>query len=530
MTTARKTHWLRNTLIVLVILGIIGTVLAVFLYKQDAGRVSASASIQLSFNGAANGEAPNGNAYNIQEAASAEVLEAAIAKAGLSDKYTAEQLKDSVVVRGVYPEDIVNEVLSFDSLLDFTANRELTITEYFPTEFSVTLYHDFDTGISEKDLRALAKGIAEAYRETFIRKYSLAWDVQQELAGFDALDYNQQLTVMNQNLQQAYDFTAKLYEKEPSFRANGMGFDDIMARLTNMTVNEIPRMEAGVVQNALSKNEGRLLTQYRYQIENQVTQILFMRVEMQRLDEMIAAYEKGEIIYLSTADALNQVGGSGSATYDTLVQRRNGITTEITRLNTEIARVQKRVEELVSTGAVSKADADAALAPIASLTETAEAPAETVKEPVKETVTVPAVVAEEPAGTGTEEEAAPAAEPVQAQAAETAAETETIGLTDEEKQELRARQIATLQDRMSKLSQKAAEILTDLNTLLKAYNEQEMTEDTIRLLSVKYNAPKLLSGAFVMKAIKTAGPLCAVGFIICLILLIRDRRKESKVQ
>ena len=45
---------------------------------------------------------------------------------------------------------------------------------------------------------------------------------------------------------------------------------------------------------------------------------------------------------------------------------------------------------------------------------------------------------------------------------------------------------------------------------------------------VKYKAPSLLSGAFAVKAIKTAGPLCAVGIMVCMVMLIISRRKEEK--
>ena len=49
----KKTHWLRNTLIVLIICGLIGTVLAAILFNGENNRTYATASIQFSFEGAA---------------------------------------------------------------------------------------------------------------------------------------------------------------------------------------------------------------------------------------------------------------------------------------------------------------------------------------------------------------------------------------------------------------------------------------------------------------------------------------------
>ncbi len=56
----KKTHWLRNTLIVLVICGLIGTILAAVLFGKENNRTYAASSIQFSFDGSAEGKAPNG--------------------------------------------------------------------------------------------------------------------------------------------------------------------------------------------------------------------------------------------------------------------------------------------------------------------------------------------------------------------------------------------------------------------------------------------------------------------------------------
>ena len=49
MTGGKKTHWLRNTLIVLVVCGLAGTALAAALFHKEENRTYASSSIQFSF-------------------------------------------------------------------------------------------------------------------------------------------------------------------------------------------------------------------------------------------------------------------------------------------------------------------------------------------------------------------------------------------------------------------------------------------------------------------------------------------------
>ncbi len=507
MKTAAKTHWFRNTLIVLIVCGLIGTVLSVIRFTQDPGKTSAKATLQLSFNGAAKGIGPNGNEYDINDVKTDEVLNSAIAKAGMEGSVTADQLKDNLVIKGIYPEDIAKSVLSYDSLLDFNANRSVAVTDYYPTTFELTLYSDFDPSVSEANLKGLIRNVTEAYREYFIKKYSVKWDNEKGQEGWETLDYTQQITVLSENLTQTARYVEELYTKEPAFKAEGIGFNDILARLESLNTNDLARLEANIVQNALTKQENRLLTQYRYQIDTWGNQVEKKQDELKMLDELVAKYEKSEIIYLSTAGALNQVGGTASATYDTLVKRQKDTSEKITELNNQIAKAKKRVEELVGTGAVTEEAAAEVIA--AAEQATTEQTAE---------------------GTGTES-TGPAAEGTAAETPvkeEETKEEEVTELTAEEKAELHDKQTATLQKRIDRVVTKRNEIIADLNKLLTAYNEQEMTDSTIALVSVGYSTPKLLSMSFVMRVLKTAGPFCAVGFMVCMILLIRSRRKEEK--
>ena len=75
MTTVKKTHWFRNTLIVLIICGLIGSVLAAVLLFSETNQTYATAAIQFSFDGAAEGKAPNGYAFDVNGITSDEVLE-----------------------------------------------------------------------------------------------------------------------------------------------------------------------------------------------------------------------------------------------------------------------------------------------------------------------------------------------------------------------------------------------------------------------------------------------------------------------
>ena len=168
----KKTHWLRTTIIILLICCIAGLALTAKLFFDNPSPTYAQATIEFTFEGAANGIAPNNTAFSIADIAGEDVLSVALEKAGMQNEYTVEQLQQSLVARGVYPNDMAKLVMNYESLLNFTANREMILTILHPTTFNISLYSTFDEGISKAKLVELMKAIMEAYKEHFARVYA----------------------------------------------------------------------------------------------------------------------------------------------------------------------------------------------------------------------------------------------------------------------------------------------------------------------------------------------------------------------
>ena len=70
----------------------------------------------------------------------------------------------------------------------------------------------------------------------------------------------------------------------------------------------------------------------------------------------------------------------------------------------------------------------------------------------------------------------------------------------------------------------------EFGEMLDAYTKQEINENTISVTEQNYKTPSLVSGAFAKKLIKTAGPICVLGFTVCMIMLLVSIRKEEKAQ
>lgn len=485
MSAVKKTHWLRTTIIVLVVCGLAGTALAAAMFFGDPDRTSATASLQFSFDGAADGIAPNRNPFNVDELSSDEVLEAALKASELDGVYTPDQLRDNLVVTGSYPDDLVEQVMSYESLMSFTANRELTVSEYHPTLFTVALYSDFDKSISRSKLEALLANILECYRARFAKTcaVNLAW-MEDDIYTLDQYDYPQQLQIIREVMEQQARYAQELYENEPTFLLGGKGFNDIYVRFNNLVESDIERINANITMNALTRNTARLMTQYQYEIKDLSNQLEKQTEQLERVDQLIASYDKNEIIYLSTTDSLTKIDGNSSETYDALVTARKKVSDEITEINSKITTYQLKLADLMKEkdNATSKATTEEQSATDVSQT------VEEIQELTEEEIAAAAAAAEEAA----------------------------------------ARQVAALETSIANLIEKRNAVTADFTAMLESFTAQEINEQTVRTFNYRYNTPKLLSGAFIKQVIKTAGPFCAIGFMVCMILLIRSRRKEQK--
>ena len=493
----QKTHWLRNTLCVLIACGILGTILSAVLFLANPEKTYAAANVQFSFDGAAQGTAPNGYSFGISAVSSDEVVEKALEDAGMADRYSAEAVQGQIETSGVYPEDIVRQMMNYESLLDFSANRELTVSDYHPTLYTVKLYNGFDEKISKGDLEKLLHAIMDSYKAYFSKVYTAGQNSVSIAYNLEDYDYPQQLTILTTTMEDAIRYADEMYEKEPALRLNGQGFNDISVRLHSLIDTDISKLSADITMNALTKNTSRLITQYDYEIRSLTNQLNKKNDQLTHLDALIASYDKNEIIYLSTADSLTKIDGNSSETYDALVASRREVADEITTINNEISNYRLLLADLIGEDKAEEAEKSAASAVVSANAETEET------ESTEGEGTVTEIVVPERTQEELEE---------LAKAAEKAAR----------------KQIAALETNISTLAAKREAVMKDFADLIRQYNDKYVNNMTVSVFDYQYKAPSLLSGAFIKQTIKIAGMFCVVGFIVCMILLINSRRKEEK--
>ena len=480
---------LKTTIAVLLICAIAGVALSAVLFlKVDPDRSFASATLQFTFDGAAEGKAPNGYHFDIRDITSDEVLSAALTAVSMDSRYTPEQIRPQLVAKGVYPDNIVEQIMNYESLMNFDASRTLTITEYHPTLFNITLYKDFDASISNADLSKLLTAILNEYRTYFAKKHAVTVDptTYMEIFELSQYDYPQQLNVVSQSMRSIARYAEELYTVDPYFKVNGVGFNDYYIRMNKLLDNDVARLEADLTIHALTKNTERLLTQYQFEIQELNNELTMQEKVLQQMDALIAGYEKNEIIYLSTTDSLTKIDGNSSETYDYLVEQRKKVSDEITDIKSELNTYRTKLQDLSG----EQADSTTATATVEST-----------------------------------------------EGSEDSENTETVTLSNEELKALAAEaeaanqaKVADLEANIASLTETAKSITSDFRALLDEYNKEKVNELTIVTGRVLSRYPKLASGAFIKRVIKTAGPICCVALMICLCFVIASQRKKMRLE
>ena len=196
-------------------------------------------------------------------------------------------------------------------------------------------------------------------------------------------------------------------------------------------------------------------------------QLEVQKQHLENLDKLIASFERNGTIYL-TADTTNAVlDGNSSYTYDTLVKIRNEQAEKISSTSSQAAVYRKWIDPFTRDRQDESPDSAEALLSLEDVAETTEA---------------------------------------------------VEGISES--------QTAAFQAQVDAIHDVLKQIIADFKTLLTAFNEKNINPGTVTVSAVKYDAPSLFSLSFVKQAVKTSIPVCALGFIFCLIILLPKMKQR----
>ena len=457
--TRNKTHWLRNSVIILLLFAIAGFAMTCVKFKRNPGPTVATAGIEFTFEDAPDGIAPNGTPFDISDIVSDEVLSGALQSCGLEGTYSVDQLRQCLVARGVYPANMVSRVKSYISLLDASSSHIARINDFHATTYNIELYNSFDSAIPKEQLLSLMKAIVSAYKDYFARVYANGLRRDDLTAALSGYDYLQQADVVEAYFASMADYAREMYVRRPAFRYEGAAFSDISVRLESLVDGEISRLRANLTLDALSRDPERLKAHYAFEIDEMENRQKSLQVMLEQLDKLIERYEKNSTVYVSSGANMTRIDSNTNETYDTLIRLHTSVAEKLTAITARCAIYRQRMEDMK---AGDQAFFDEMLA--------------------------------EPA----------------AQA----------GLTEA--------QASVVAQSISAIVDKGNACIDDFEAMLKRVNEEEINDATVAVTGFGARSPKLFSSDFNDLAIRTVAPFCAIGFMLCMVLIIISRVREAK--
>ena len=507
---------------------LIGIIVTLAVFFKDSGRVSAVSSILFTFEGAAEGHTPDGEEFDIRMLAEDAILEAALEACNMKEKYTPEQLRSSLYIRGDYPENIAGEILSFESLFDYEASKTFTHDGFHATSYTVALYNDFDKSISKKQLEQLLSAVMTTYGNTFKTQYGKTWN--SDLLGLDLDDYDyiQQLTILKDQLEQAAGFAEELYQKEPGVITGGESFNDICIRMRNLADNEIPRLQAMVVMGGLSRDAERLLIQYEYEIEDLCIRLKHQSNRLKEVEQLLASYEKNDILYISSGEELTRIDGNSSQTYDALVAEKREVADRITDIRSDISERLLSMKDILDDDEVYSEYFDKVYAVLVE-----QVGAEESQQLISDTGLDDPEADTDNGGDNPEENSEENSDREDSDAednpdAEALPDENTTASILHKGRENNAEQLAALEAEIKALEEKITAVESDFNNMLAACNEQQLNDGTVSISETQLVSRKLISGAFIKTGIKCAGPFVSIGIMVCVIMVLLDSKKKEK--
>ena len=350
----RRRSLKRRRMALYIFLFIIGTVIGGALalrdmYKTNPVKRKVSTVIEFTYDGVGRNKMPNGVPFTIDDIKSEKVITRALQRLDLSDKYSAAAITDSVRTKGIFPEDILERVNSYESVYDYDSTGNIIPESFYTTSFEITLFDDFDESLSRAALRRILIAITEEYKEFFLENYVFAMndDSKARQEFMDSVDYRQQATVVRNRLDTLADYASYLYSVDPGFTLNEATFSDIVVRCRDLENNNLANLDATIMMKVYSKEPDRLRSMYNYLIDQLNNKVTRTKENLNEINKLIEGYEMDDILYIGMGgDSVVAIQSNSVSTYEDLMTKKIEITNNLTEYNAEIEMYKQYLQDL----------------------------------------------------------------------------------------------------------------------------------------------------------------------------------------
>ena len=452
----KKTHWLRNTITILLVCVIAGTILSVVRFNENTIPTT-TATLDFLFNGAEEARFPNGQYYNVHSLITDEMLREVIAELLLENKVSAEQIRNSLSIKGIYPRGYLTQV------------RESKRDDwYIPTRYLITLSCEKISDLSKENIIDLMDGILAKVKNRIKKAGSLIlWDEKlfSEMLLTSGYDYNKLLSYMQEELKLRITYLDEIYQANDKIFSDSESKSFQMAnmRLNNIVFNDIEYLKKQIEQKGLGKNPDMTVKENEYMIQIYSDRLKGQQQYISQINNLINSYPKVGKTYIESMDsAITEVSNTSMA-YNDLLAIREEATEENAKIQRHLSE-KKTVLERMKPDIISNNDED----------------------------------------------------------------NRENSIIEEKKAEDLAQQNAQVEEEILLIQTRTNEILSEINMLLKDLNETVFNEEAIRVSRPKYNKSSILSISFIKHVIKTAGPICTIGLIFCIICVLVSQIRANK--
>ena len=256
---------------------------------------TAKMMIALNYEEATRGLYPNNTRFNISLIKSDDVLDRAIAKAGLEGQVTAQDMAENITA---WASNVNEMQLPSD-----------TMSYKIATTYTITYEKNDEIGprISARDMLSL---IVESYKEVFYEDYTyVEMGISPDWSECDKQEYMEIGSFFDKECQKLHRFLNTNAKENGTFRSEltGETFTSLRQKVDNFITIDLEKYDSYVLQSGLSKNRERYISKLEY--ENFLKNIDYQKfmAEYQNRLHTIEIYDSAltAVVLIPTLDTQN---------------------------------------------------------------------------------------------------------------------------------------------------------------------------------------------------------------------------------
>ena len=378
----RKHIWI--PLFVFIGAGIVSLIASIIDFKvANPALAYSSQTIQFDYDGASEGNDPDGNAFDPVNFLSDDIIETALTKSEIN--VSVDDVRPYIAMENVVPQNLLKELTTYEKVLssgDDGNNRPITSKDYHPVRYKFIVYQN--KMISQGKLNKFVENIADEYNNTFYATYkkSFAQETYNSLFNIDNYDYIYQSQIYVSRINILMDYASSIQAEHEDFtytddKGVTKSFKDLILKGQQLIGTDSSKINNIIILNALSKDVGRLKDYYSYLLEqlnydkvkytadyNAVTVQLIGTNQEDTEEGHKDDYKINPTVYVGTGENVIQVQDDTAATYNSLLSKQINLKNIINGIDKTIADYTDILDKLnhATPGSTAEATVNAMLA------------------------------------------------------------------------------------------------------------------------------------------------------------------------